>query len=69
MGLVGPSGSGKSTIVDVILGLITPSEGEILLDGKNLTNQNKRSWQNNLGFVAQRIFLADSTIRENIAFG
>jgi HlyD family secretion protein len=69
VGLVGPSGSGKSTIVDVILGLITPSEGEILLDGKNLTNQNKRSWQNNLGFVAQRIFLADSTIRENIAFG
>jgi len=69
IGLVGSSGSGKSTIVDIILGLIEPSKGKLFVDQNLLSNTNKRFWQNNLGFVAQRIFLSDATIKENIAFG
>ena len=69
IGLVGASGSGKSTAIDLLLGLIEPQQGELLVDGVPLTEKNRRAWQNSLGFVPQSIFLADSTIRENIAFG
>ncbi len=69
IGLVGPSGSGKSTLIDVLLGLVDPQKGCILIDGKPLNKDNVRAWQNSLGFVSQTIFLADTTIRENIAFG
>lgn len=69
IGLVGSSGSGKSTAVDILLGLITPSSGRVLIDGVELSMENMRDWQNNIGFVAQTIFLADLSIRENIAFG
>lgn len=69
IGLVGASGSGKSTAIDLLLGLMRPQEGQILIDGQPLTEENVRAWQNSLGFVPQGIFLADSSIRENIAFG
>ncbi|MDN3554856.1 ABC transporter ATP-binding protein [Halomonas maura] len=69
IGLVGASGCGKSTIIDLLLGLIVPDQGQILLDGQPLTPDRRRAWQNSLGFVPQSIFLADSSIRENIAFG
>lgn len=69
IGLVGASGSGKSTAIDLLLGLIQPENGELLIDGELLTKQQLRAWQNSLGFVPQSIFLADSSIRENIAFG
>jgi len=69
IGLVGLSGSGKSTAIDLLLGLIEPDSGQVLIDGKPLTADNRRAWQNTLGFVPQAIFLADSSIRENIAFG
>lgn len=69
IGLVGASGSGKSTAIDILLGLIQPEKGELLIDGKPITKQQLRAWQNALGFVPQSIFLADSSIRENIAFG
>eukprot|EP00764_Aduncisulcus_paluster_P006921 gnl/Carplike_NY0171/2286_a3081_430.p1 GENE.gnl/Carplike_NY0171/2286_a3081_430~~gnl/Carplike_NY0171/2286_a3081_430.p1 ORF type:complete len:541 (-),score=1.97 gnl/Carplike_NY0171/2286_a3081_430:41-1663(-) len=69
IGLVGSSGSGKSTAVDVILGLIEPEEGGLLVDGEVVNKRNLRAWQNNIGFVPQTIFLADATIKENIAFG
>lgn len=69
IGLVGASGSGKSTAIDLLLGLIQPEKGELLVDGEPITDRQLRSWQNSLGFVPQSIFLADSSIRENIAFG
>lgn len=69
IGLVGASGSGKSTTIDLLLGLIEAQQGELLIDGQPLTDENRRAWQNSLGFVPQAIFLADSSIRENIAFG
>lgn len=69
IGLVGASGSGKSTAIDILLGLIEPQGGEFLVDGQPLEAGRKRAWQNSLGFVPQSIFLADSSIRENIAFG
>lgn len=69
IGLVGASGSGKSTAIDILLGLIQPQSGELLIDGQPVTAENRRAWQNSLGFVPQSIFLADSSIRENIAFG
>ncbi len=69
IGLVGASGSGKSTAIDLLLGLIEPQKGRLLVDGVPLTEKNKKAWQNSLGFVPQSIFLSDSPIRENIAFG
>lgn len=69
IGLVGASGSGKSTAIDMLLGLISPNSGQVLIDGKPLTDQSKREWQNGIGFVPQSIFLSDSSIAENIAFG
>jgi len=69
IGLVGASGSGKSTAIDLLLGLIEPQQGGLFIDGKTLTEKNVRAWQNSVGFVPQSIFLADSSIRENIAFG
>ncbi|GGC06887.1 ABC transporter ATP-binding protein [Marinobacterium zhoushanense] len=69
IGLVGASGSGKSTAIDIILGLIEPDIGCLCVDGEQIDSENKRGWQNKIGYVPQSIFLADSSIRENIAFG
>jgi ABC-type multidrug transport system fused ATPase/permease subunit len=68
IGIVGASGAGKSTLVDVILGLIAPTNGRILVDGRDIQS-SLRSWQNCIGYVPQEIYLADDTIRSNIAFG
>ncbi|OYQ63895.1 multidrug ABC transporter ATP-binding protein [Pseudanabaena sp. SR411] len=65
---VGASGSGKTTLIDVLLGLLTPSQGEILVDGKNILT-NLESWQQKIGYIPQSIYLSDDTIRNNIAFG
>ena len=69
IGIVGRSGSGKSTIIDLIAGLILPDKGEILIDKKKVTEDNKFFWQKNISLVSQSIYLADSSIKENIAFG
>lgn len=69
VGIVGSSGSGKSTAIDVLLALIDPQNGCLKVDGMVINNQNKRAWQNTIGFVPQSIFLSEGTIAENIAFG
>lgn len=69
IGLVGASGSGKSTAIDLLLGLISPDQGSLSVDGVEINPTNLRAWQNSVGFVPQSIFLTDSSIRENIAFG
>nr|MBF0681544.1 ABC transporter ATP-binding protein [Pseudomonas sp.] len=66
---VGSTGAGKSTIVDLILGLLSPQAGEIRVAGQPLDEKNLRSWQRNIGYVPQSIYLADTTVAENIAFG
>jgi len=65
---VGESGAGKTTLVDIILGLFPPETGEVLLDGKKLSDQ-KELWQQKIGYIPQSIFLSDDTIRGNVAFG
>lgn len=67
--LVGASGSGKSTIIDVLLGLITPQKGCLKVDEVEVNSEGLISWQRNIGYVSQSIFLANSSIYENIAFG
>lgn len=69
VGFVGVTGSGKTTIIDIILGLLNSKSGNLKVDGKIITEQNLRSWQNIIGYVPQHIFLADDTIAANIAFG
>lgn len=69
VGIVGPSGSGKSTLIDILLGLIKPNQGQLKIDNTIVNNENRRSWQNTIGFVAQSIFLSEGTIAENVAFG
>jgi len=69
IGFFGPTGGGKSTLLDIVMGLLPPSEGELLVDGQPLNQQNMRGWQAHIVHVPQTIFLADSSVAENIAFG
>jgi ABC-type multidrug transport system fused ATPase/permease subunit len=69
IGFMGTTGSGKSTLLDVLMGLLQPTEGQVLIDGVPITMQNCRSWQTHIAHVPQSIFLTDATISENIAFG
>ena len=67
-GIIGPSGAGKTTFVDILLGLLKPSDGNIQVDGQNIFD-NIRSWQANLAYVPQSIYLIDGSVKENIALG
>jgi ATP-binding cassette subfamily B protein len=69
VGFIGATGGGKSTLLDIIMGLLSPVDGGLLIDGFQITPQNCRSWQAHIAHVPQSIFLADATIAENIAFG
>lgn len=64
---VGSSGAGKSTLLDVIMGLQTPTSGEMTVDGVDVST-NLEGWQRNIGVVPQEVFLTDRTIAENVAF-
>ena len=69
VGFIGTTGSGKSTLLDIIMGLLEPSNGTIEIDGEILSSQNNLAWQSHIAHVPQDIFLSDSSIKENIAFG
>ena len=69
IGVVGATGSGKTTTIDIILGLLESQKGTLEVDGNIINNNNRRAWQNSIGYVPQQIYLADTTIAENIAFG
>jgi len=69
IGFIGETGCGKSTLLDIIMGLLLPTSGNIDVDGESITFKNSRSWQMHIAHVPQDIFLADSSIAENIAFG
>lgn len=69
IGITGASGVGKTTLFNVILGLYRPTSGAIYIDGEELNQNNIRKWQNSIGYVSQSVFIADSTLVENIALG
>jgi ATP-binding cassette, subfamily B, bacterial PglK len=69
VGFVGATGAGKTTVVDVILGLLEPQQGEVLVDGRPICRDNVRVWQRAIGYVPQHNFLVNDTVAANIAFG
>ena len=69
IGIIGPTGCGKSTLVDILLGLLKPTIGSLTIDGHTVVESEMRRWQSHVAHVSQSIFLSDSSIEENIAFG
>jgi len=69
IGFIGSTGSGKSTLLDIIMGLLPIIEGNLIIDQKEIDDKNFRSWQAHIAHVPQNIYLSDSSIEENIAFG
>ena len=69
IGFVGKTGSGKTTLLDIVMSLLLPTEGTLNVDDQTITAANHRNWQAHIAHVPQAIYLADSTIAENIAFG
>ena len=69
VGIVGETGSGKTTVIDLILGLLEAQEGALEVDNKIINNENRAAWQSLIGYVPQQIYLADTSVSENIAFG
>jgi ABC-type multidrug transport system fused ATPase/permease subunit len=69
VGFIGTTGSGKSTLLDIVMGLLQTTEGTLEVDNQSVTPANHRAWQAHIAHVPQAIYLADSTIEENIAFG
>jgi len=69
IGFVGPTGSGKTTVIDIILGLLEPTNGNIFVDDKIIDRSSHASLRSMIGYVPQTIFLRDGTVSENIAFG
>ena len=68
IGIVGPTGSGKSTLLDVLLGLLHPTSGRVMVDGRDIRDA-LHSWQRQIGYVGQTFYLMDDTLRNNVAFG
>jgi len=68
VGIIGTSGSGKSTLIDLLIGVLSPTEGRILVNDRDLEHAS-REWMDQIGYVPQSVYLLDSTIRQNVAFG
>ena len=68
VGIVGDSGSGKSTLVDLLIGVLTPGVGQVEVNGRDVA-EHRRFWQDRIGYVPQHVFLMDTSIRQNVAFG
>ncbi|CRF47192.1 Phospholipid-lipopolysaccharide ABC transporter [Helicobacter heilmannii] len=66
---IGPSGCGKSTLVDIIMGVLYPSAGQIFIDNTPLTPKNIRTWRQKIGYIPQQIYLFDGSVAENVACG
>ena len=69
VGVIGKTGSGKSTLIDIMMGLLDPTHGTLEVDENVITSSNRRAWQSRIAHVPKSIYLSDSTIEENIAFG
>ena len=69
IGFIGTTGAGKSTLLDIVMGLLSPIDGALMVDGQLIDEKNIRTWQRHIAHVPQSIYLADSSIEENIAFG
>ncbi len=69
IGFRGVSGAGKTTLFNLLLGFYVPTEGAIIIDGVPLTQQNRRQWQQRVGYVSQSLFLTDGTFAQNVALG
>src|SRR5690606_34803599 len=69
IGFIGMTGSGKSTLIDIIMGLLVATDGDVLVDGVPLVIENQHAWHRRIAHVPQVIYLADSSFEENIAFG
>lgn len=67
--IVGPTGAGKTTIVDIILGLLQPTDGNIMVDDNLISTKNADLWRNVIGYVPQQVYLSDNSFAYNIAFG
>ena len=68
IGIIGPSGSGKSTLMDIISGILKPEKGDIKVDEKSIFS-NLRGWQDLIGYIPQKIFILDDSLKNNIIFG
>lgn len=69
IGIIGATGGGKSTLLDVLLGLLHPTQGRLVVDGVNIDVENVKAWQRLIGHVPQSLYLADRSIAENVATG
>lgn len=69
IGIIGETGSGKTTLVDLLLGLLKPTKGEIVIDDEVLNDKNLSSWHKNIGYIPQNIYIINDTIKNNIAIG
>jgi len=68
IGLIGDSGCGKSTILDILMGLLLPTQGRLIVDGKKIDSNNIIQWRSNISHVPQSVFMTDDSIENNITF-
>lgn len=69
VGIIGPSGAGKSTLVDILIGLLPPSRGQVVIDDKRLDMKTGPGWMDLIGYISQTPYIYDGTLAENVAFG